>query len=82
MEIVPVDTGNIVTAITEKNSLIAFELFVIIALVLVIKTLYGRNIKQGDDQAKALTDSTLAINNNTLALQMLTREIERINDVR
>ncbi len=82
MDIVPIETSGIFDAITEKNSLIAFELFAIIGLIAVIKVLYNRNVKQGDDQAKALTDSTLAINNNTLALQMLTKEIERLNDAR
>lgn len=76
----PLDTSGVFSAITEKNSLIAFELFVIIALVAVIRTLYNRNIKQGDDNAKALMDSTVAINNNTLALNALTKQIERMND--
>lgn len=80
MEIVPVETSGIVSAITEKNSLIAFELFTIIALVAVIRTLYSRNVKQGDDNAKALMDSTVAINNNTLALNALTKQIERMNE--
>jgi len=82
MDIVPVETGGILTFITEKSSLVAFELFVIILLCLVVKTLYARNVKQGDDNSKALIDSTLAINNNTLALNALMRQIERINNVR
>jgi hypothetical protein len=82
MEVVPVDTTGLIGSITEKNSLIAFELLIILAMGLVVKTLYGRNVKLGDDQAKALMDSTVAINNNTLALSALTKEIERINDVR
>jgi hypothetical protein len=82
MDVNPVETGGIITKITEQGSLVAFELLVIIFLTLVIKTLYNRNVKQGDDQQKALIDSTLAINNNTLALNALTRQIEMMNNVR
>lgn len=82
MDVSPIETTGLLSSITEKNSLVAFQLFVIIGLVVVAKTLYNRNVKQGDDQAVALTDSTLAINNNTQALQMLTKEIERMNDAR
>jgi hypothetical protein len=82
MDITPIDTNNVLSAVTEKNSLVAFQLFAIIALGYVASTLYKRNVKQGDDQAKALVDSTLAINNNTQALQLLTKEIERMNDDR
>ena len=57
-------------------------LLVIIGLCLVIKVLYNRNIKQGDDQQKALIDSTIAINNNTLAVNALTKQIERMADAK
>lgn len=57
-------------------------LLVILGLCLVARVLYNRNIKQGDDQQKTLIDSTLAINNNTVALNALTKQIERMNDVR
>ena len=55
-------------------------LFVIVLLCLVVRTLYNRNIKQGEDLQKALIDSTVAINNNTSALNALTRQFERMED--
>lgn len=82
MELAPIETTTVLGQITEKNSLVAFQLFLNIILVYAAKTLYDRNVKQGDDQAKALTDSTVAINNNTMALNALIKEIERGNHVR
>lgn len=78
----PIETGGLVNKVAEQGALVAFELLAIIFLTLVIKTLYNRNVKQGDDHQKALIDSTLAINNNTLALNALTRQIEMMNNVR
>lgn len=71
------DTSGVVDTITKENSLVAFELLIIIALFFVVKTLYHRNIAQGDANAKALTDSTIAINNNTNALNALKEQLER-----
>ncbi len=82
METLPIDTGGMFSKVAEQGALFAFELLVIIGLCLVIKVLYNRNVKQGDDQMKALIDSTLAINNNTLALTALTKQIELMNNVR
>lgn len=82
MDVAAIETTSILAAITEKASLIAFELLIIIAMGLVIKTLYYRNVQQGDAQAKAMTDSTIAINNNNIALNALTKQIERLNDAR
>lgn len=85
MDIQPIETAGILSSVTEKNSLIAFELFVIIGLIAVCKTLYNRNVTQGDAQAKALIDSTLALNNNTLSTNALVKEIEnlgnKVNDI-
>lgn len=82
MENIPVDTSVMLSKVAEQGVLFAFMLLVIIVLIMVIRALYGRNVKQGDEQQKTLIDSTLAINNNTLAVTALTRQIERMNDVR
>lgn len=79
MDSVPIDPNGLITYITEKNSLVGLELLIIICLVFVIRTLYNRNIMLGDNYSKALLDSTLAVNNNTTALNALTKEIERNN---
>lgn len=76
----PVD--KILNLLTEQGALVAFELLVIIVLVYALRVLYFRNIKQGDDQARAFTDSTIAINNNTAALNALTKQIERMNNAK
>lgn len=81
MDVLPVDPSSMVNSVAQQGALFGFMLFVIVGLCTVIKVLYGRNIKQGDDQQKTLIDSTLAINNNTIALNALTKQIERMNDV-
>jgi putative Mn2+ efflux pump MntP len=82
MDTLPIDTGGMLSRVAEQGALFAFMMLCIIGLCLVIKVLYNRNIKQGDDQQKALIDSTVAINNNTLAVNALTKQIERMADVR
>ena len=79
MEGIAVDTGGMLSKVAEQGALFAFMMLVIVALCVVIKVLYNRNIKQGDDQQKALIDSTIAINNNTLAVNALTKQIERMS---
>jgi len=79
METLPIETGGIFAKVAEQGALFAFMLLVMIGLCLVIKTLYNRNVKQGDDQQKSLIDSTLAINNNTLAINALTKQIEKMD---
>lgn len=61
MDGIAVDTGGMFSKVAEQGALFAFMLLVIIALCVVIKVLYNRNIKQGDDQQKALIDSTLSL---------------------
>lgn len=82
MDVLPVDPNSIVNSVAQQGALFGFMMLVIIGLCIVAKVLYSRNIKQGDDQQKTLIDSTLAINNNTVALNALTKQIERMNDVR
>lgn len=82
MEVSTINPNGMFSVISQQGALFSFQLLAILGLALVCKTLYTRNVKQGDDNAKALVDSTLAINNNTLALTALTREIERTNNVR
>lgn len=82
MDVLPVDPNNIVNSVAQQGALFGFMLLVILGLCLVARVLYNRNIKQGDDQQKTLIDSTLAINNNTVALNALTKQIERMNDAR
>lgn len=79
MEALPIDTGGLFSKVAEQGALFAFMILVMLGLCLVCRVLYNRNIKQGDDQLKALIDSTLAINNNTLAITAMTRQIEMIN---
>lgn len=81
MDVLPVDANGMLNSVAQQGALFAFMLFVILSLGIVCRTLYNRNVKQGDDQAKALIDSTLAINNNTLAINALTKQIEKM-DVR
>ena len=64
----------------EQGALAAFMLLVIIALVMAVKMLYGRNVEQGAENVKALIDSTTAINNNTAALGMLAKQVERLEN--
>lgn len=82
MDTLPIETGGMFSKVAEQGALFAFMLLVLIGLSIVVKVLYNRNIKQGDDQLRSLIDSTLAINNNTLALNALTKQIELMNNVR
>lgn len=82
MEILPIDPNQLLAPTAQQGPLFGFMLFVIVVLLYVAWSFYQRNIKQGEDNAKALMDSTLAINNNTMALNALIKEIERINDAR
>lgn len=82
MEALPVDTSNLFNKIAEQGALFAFMLLVMLVMSIVIRTLYKRNIELGDGLHKALTDSTVAINNNTISNNSLTRQIEVMNNVR
>lgn len=74
------DTTGLVNKVGEQGPLAAFMLLCIIALLLAVKMLYGRNVEQGKENVTALIDSTTAINNNTAALGMLTKQIERLEN--
>lgn len=76
------ETGVLLSKVAEQGALIAFMLLVIITLVMAIKMIYERNVQQGADNLKALIDSTTAINNSTAALNMLSKQIERLENVR
>lgn len=78
MENIAVDTGGMFTKVAEQGALFAFMLLVIVGLCLVIRTLWAEMKKQGADVQKALIDSTIAVNNNTAAVSLLTREVERL----
>lgn len=76
----PVSTTGLLSKVAEQGALAAFMLLVIIALVMAVKMLYGRNVEQGAENVKALIDSTTAINNNTAALGMLAKQVERLEN--
>jgi len=78
----PVRVDGILMKVAEQGALCAFMLLVIIGMALVAKAMYNRIIQQADQQQKVLIDSTLAINNNTTALGALTKQVERLADVR
>lgn len=74
----PVATTGLINEVAKQGALVTFMLLVIIILVLAVKMLYERNVQQGADNVKALVDSTVAINNNSAALEMLGKQIERL----
>ena len=71
----PIQTTGLISKIIEQGALVAFMLFVLIVLCIVIKALYKNNVDLGKENTKALIDSTIAINNNTIALQLLKEKI-------
>lgn len=74
----PVETTGLLNKVAEQGALAAFMLLAIIVLILAVKMLYDRNVQQGAENVRALIDSTTAINNNTSALAMLGKQIERL----
>ena len=82
METAALDANGAIAKIVEQGALFAFMLLCIIVLVFVVKAMYNRIMQQTDQQTKILLDSTLAINNNTAALGALTKQVERLADVR
>lgn len=76
----PVVTTGLLDKVAEQGALAAFMLLVIIVLVMAVKMLYERNVQQGQENVQALVDSTEAINNNTAALSMLGKQIERLEN--
>lgn len=76
----PVATTGLLNKVAEQGALAAFMLLVIIVLVMAVKMLYERNTQQGSENVKALVDSTTAINNNSAALEMLGKQIERLEN--
>lgn len=74
----PVNATGLMDKVAEQGPLAAFMLLVIIALACAVKMLYARNVEQGKENVTALIDSTTAINNNTAALSLLTKQIERL----
>lgn len=76
METLPIDTSKAMSSIVEQGALFSFMLLVLIVLLFIVRTLYLRNIKQGDDFQKAFIDSTIAINNNTQSASTLATEIK------
>lgn len=77
MEINPIDTAAMIGEVSKDNPLNAFMMFVIIALIGAIAALYRRLIKLGDDQQSNLIASTVALNNNTAALEALQEQSKR-----
>lgn len=71
----------LIEKISEQGVLVTFMLLAIIVLLMAVRILYNRNVQQGLENVKALVDSTTAINNNTAALGMLIKQIERLEDV-
>lgn len=76
----PVSTTGLMSKVAEQGALAAFMLLVITVLVLAVKMLWDNNREQGKENTKALIDSTSAINNNTAALAMLGKQIERLEN--
>ena len=76
----PVATNGLLNKVVEQGSLYAFMLLVIIVLLIAFKALWDSYKEQGKESSKALLDSTVAINNNTAALTMLGKQIERLEN--
>lgn len=74
----PVVTTGLLDKVAEQGALAAFMLLVIIALVMTVKMLYERNVQQGADNMKVLIDNNTALNNNTAALNMLGKQMDRL----
>lgn len=74
----PVSTTGLISEVAKQGALAAFMMLVIIVLVLTVRMLYNRNVEQGDQNVKALLDSTTAINNNTVAVNMLGKQLDRM----
>lgn len=74
------DTTGLINKVGEQGPLAAFMLLCLIVLVIAVKMLYSRNQEQGKENVTALIDSTTAINNNTAALGLLTKQIERLEN--
>ena len=78
----PVHVDGLLMKVAEQGALVAFMLLVIVGLCYVMKSMYSRIVQQADQQQKILIDSTIAITNNTSALGALTKQVERLADVR
>lgn len=78
----PVNATGLLDKVAEQGALAAFMLLTILALSWAVKMLYSRNVEQGKENVTALIDSTTAINNNTAALSLLTRQIERLENAK
>ena len=74
-----IDTSSMFSQIAQVGPLFAFMMLVILALCFVVRTLYSRNIDLGDNLQKIVVDSTVASQNNTAALQLLTVKVEAGN---
>ena len=73
----PIQTTDAISMISQQGALFSFMILIIIALTVVIRALYINNVALGKENTKALIDSTIAINNNTVALQLLKTQIEK-----
>lgn len=78
----PVDTSSLFSQIAQQGALFAFMLLVIVVLGITTKALYGRNVALGDMFQKAILDSTIAINNNTVAQNAIARQMEFMNNAK
>ncbi|MFN5173594.1 MAG: hypothetical protein ACK5WY_08010 [Holosporaceae bacterium] len=79
MDMLPIDPTALVTNVSQASPLVSFLLLDIIILVMVVKVLFNRMVKLGEDRQTDLINSTLAINNNTSALNNLIKILEQRN---
>lgn len=76
MDIQPIDTGILMSKVAEEGPLFAFMFFCFILALLAIRTLYNRNVKQGEDQNKAQVDGITALSSNTHSLNAIGDRLE------
>lgn len=79
MDVQAIDTAVLVSDISRQGPLFSFMLFVILILLLAVRTLYNRNVKQGDDQNNAQRDTLVALSNNTNSLEAVADSVKDLS---
>lgn len=79
MDVQAIDTAVLVSDISRQGPLFSFMLFVILVLLLAVRTLYQRNVKQGDDQNNSQRDGIVALTNNTNSLEAVADSVKDLS---
>jgi len=79
MDVLPIDPTTLVNNVSHAGPLVSFLLLDILVLLVAVRVLFNRVMKVGDDRQADLIASTLAINNNTAALNNLANVLGKSN---